>query len=92
MQAVEVTTMNTLPVKTPTPQEIIDDLVSEFGIKRIVFVNIARLLKRPRPPDLTPRHPDVEGLDNRLRADIGLPPLEGKRIYVDPILLTRRKM
>jgi hypothetical protein len=92
MQTGEVTTMNALPVKTPTPQEIIDDLVSEFGIKKIVFVTIARLFKRSRPPDRTPFHPNVYGLDNRLRADIGLPPLEGQRVYVDPMLLTRRNM
>lgn len=78
--------MNALPVKRPTPQDMIDDLIAEFGMKRVVLVTIARLFKRTRPPNLE-KQPDVDMLSDRMRADIGLPPQEhSQMVHIDPLL------
>jgi hypothetical protein len=80
--------MNALPIKTPTPQDIIDELVAEFGIKKVVIATIARLFKRTRPPNTAPvpKHPSVDQLSDRMRADIGLPPQEhGQPVKIDLI-------
>ena len=85
--------MNALPVKNPTPQEIIDDLIADVGILKVLFATVARMFKRTRPPDSTTfpgiaNQPGVDELNNHLRADVGLPPKEAGRIHVDPILMT----
>ena len=84
--------MNALPVKTPTPQEIIDDLIADVGIVKVALVTFARLFKRTRPPDSTTfpgiaRHPSVDMLDDRMRADVGLPPRVAQKIHVDSVFL-----
>lgn len=80
--------MNALPTKPATPKEIIDDLVADVGILKVVFVTIARAFKRTRPPNYKPL-PGVETLNDHLRADIGLPPREDHRAQVDRITMTR---
>lgn len=80
--------MNALPIKTPTPQNIIDDLVAEIGIKKVLLAIIARLFKRTRPPNVTyiENHQDVEHLSDRMRADIGLPPQDHvQQLKIDQI-------
>lgn len=80
--------MNALPIKTPTPQDIFDDLVTEFGINKMLLATIARLFKRTRPPSIASieHHPDVEHLSDRMRADIGLPPQDHlQQLKVDQI-------
>lgn len=89
----KVTTMNALPVKNSTPQEIIDDLVADVGIIKVIFATIARVFKRSRPPDsLTfpglAKQPGIDVLNNHLRADVGLPPKDAGQIRVDPILMS----
>ncbi|MCK0122279.1 MAG: hypothetical protein ABJO29_10285 [Yoonia sp.] len=85
--------MNALPIKTPTPQEIIDDLVAEFGIKKVVLATVARLFKRTRPPDLAvEKQPGVDGLSDRMRADIGLPPQDhAQQFKIDLITMGHMK-
>jgi hypothetical protein len=84
--------MNALPVKNPTPQEIIDDLIADVGILKVLFATVARMFKRTRPPDSATfpgiaRQPGVDELNDHLRADVGLPPKEAGRIRIDPILM-----
>ena len=86
--------MNALPVKTPTPQEIIDDLVADVGIVKVIFATLVRLLKRTRPPDSETypglaNQPGIDTLSDRLRADVGLPPKAQERIPVDLVFLMR---
>jgi len=88
--------MNALPVKNPTPQKIIDDLVADIGILKVAFVTLASFLKRSRPPDrLTlsrrEKQPGIDMLDDRLRADIGLPPRVDEKLTVDLLLMTRSR-
>jgi hypothetical protein len=85
--------MNALPVRGPTPQEIIDDLIAEFGIRKDVVATVARLLRRTRPPDiaLLRDQPGVADLGDRLRIDIGLPPLDqSQKIAIDLISAQQR--
>jgi hypothetical protein len=93
----DVTRMNALPVKNPTPQAMIDDLIATFGTKTVIFAMIARLFKRTRPPDSTTfpgiaDQPGVDQLTDHLRADIGLPPNEHNRIVIDPIIFGQPRM
>lgn len=77
--------MNALPVKSgPNLSEVIDELIANFGGRRVFLTIARRLLKRTRPPDTTglarlSNQPGVEHLDDRTRADIGLPPKETAR-------------
>lgn len=92
MQGRNVTNMNALPVKNPTPQQIIDDLIADVGIVKVTLVTFARLFKRTRPPDSTTfpgirDQYEVKYLDDRLRADVGLPPKENHRVKVDLVFL-----
>lgn len=85
--------MNALPVKTPTPQEIIDDLVADVGIAKVALVTFVRLFKRTRPPDSKTfpgigHERDIGILDDRLRADVGLPPKVDHRIHVDLVFMS----
>ncbi len=80
--------MNALPLKPQTPlSEVVDDLVADFGAKRVLLALVARLITRTRPPDTTGlpslhAQPGVEDLPDAVRADIGLPPKE-KRVQPD---------
>lgn len=78
-RAGHVTDMNALPVKNgPSLGELVDELIANFGGRRVFLAIARRLLKRTRPPDPTGLalrdQPGVELLDDRVRADIGLPP------------------
>lgn len=89
-----MTTMNALPIKNPTPQEIIDDLIADVGIVKVALVTFARLFKRTRPPDSTTfpgieKQPGVDMLSDRLRADVGLPPKVEQKIHVDLVFLNQ---
>ncbi|WP_298292985.1 hypothetical protein [uncultured Litoreibacter sp.] len=69
--------------------ELVDELVSSFGARRVLLAITARLIKRTRPPDTTGlpalhAQPGVDDLPDDIRADIGLPP---KRERVNPDLL-----
>ena len=82
LAAGHVTDMNALPLKQgPHLSEVVDGLIADFGLRRVLLALMARIVKRTRPPDTTSRHslaaqPGVEWLDDRVRADIGLPPKE----------------
>ena len=80
--------MNALPTKPPTPKEIIDDLVADVGIVKVVFVTISRAFKRTRPPNCKPS-PEAEMLSDRMRADIGLPPREDNSHKIYMITMSR---
>ena len=79
-----MTDMNALPLKNrPHLSEMVDELIADFGARRVLLALVARLIKRTRPPDTRPgratgqdlaAQAGVELLDDRVRADIGLPP------------------
>lgn len=82
-----MTKMNALPIKTPTPQDIIDELIADVGIKKVIWATITRLFTRTRPPDgrIENQH-GVDGLSDRIRADIGLPPQDhAQQVKIDLI-------
>lgn len=84
LAAGQMTDMNALPIKNrPHLSEMVDDLIADFGARRVLLALVARLIKRTRPPDTRPgratgqdlaAQAGVELLDDRVRADIGLPP------------------
>jgi hypothetical protein len=53
-----------------TPAREIRDLIARLGYRRFSLALLAALISRPGPV----RHPDVGGLSDYLRRDIGLPP------------------
>ncbi len=87
--------MNALPLKNPTPlAEVVDDLVANFGLRRVLLAVAARLFRNQHPPDSLSfpklgRQPGVETLSDHLRQDLGLPPDMHHRIHIDPIMLHR---
>jgi hypothetical protein len=88
--------MNALPInKSKLPSTIIDDLIADFGLKTVLLALAARIVRRRREKGSTDfpglsNQPGLEGLGDHLRRDLGLPPAQGRKIYVDPILLMRR--
>ncbi|MEM9583814.1 MAG: hypothetical protein AAGA08_11925 [Pseudomonadota bacterium] len=72
--------MNALPLKNiSTPQEVIDDLIADFGFRKVFLAIFARILRGTRPPDAIAveklvKNGALDHLPNDLRADIGLPP------------------
>ncbi len=72
--------MNALPLKNiSTPQEVIDDLIADFGFRKVFLAIFARILRGTRPPDAAEvktleYHKDLDHLPDSVRADIGLPP------------------
>lgn len=87
--------MNALPLKNPTPlAEVVDDLVANFGLRRVLLAVAARLFRKQHPPDSLSfpklgRQPGIETLSDHLRQDLGLPPDMHHRIHIDPIMLHR---
>ena len=87
--------MNALPLKNPTPlAEVVDDLVANFGLRRVLLAVAARLFRKQHPPDSLSfpklgRQPGIETLSDHLRQDLGLPPDMHHRIHTDPIMLHR---
>ena len=84
-----VTTMNALPIEPHTPlRETLDDLIHDYGLRQVTMALLRRLAKRTRPPDTKVglRAKDARQLDlmsDHLRADLGLPPAERHKAYVD---------
>ncbi|MEM7471552.1 MAG: hypothetical protein AAF340_09395 [Pseudomonadota bacterium] len=80
MRIGKVTDMNALPLKPgKSPADILDELIANHGARTVVLALASKLVKRTRPPDTTAGRallgqPHVDGLDDRLRADIGLDP------------------
>lgn len=76
----QLTQMNALHIKgTHTPHEVIDDLIADFGFRKVFLAIFARILRGTRPPDWVKmpklgHHPSVDDLPDSVRADIGLPP------------------
>jgi len=87
--------MNALPLNTPhTPREVIDDLIANFGFRRVFLAILSRMVRRSRPPDTAPfpelaRQAKVDGLSDHLRRDLGLPPNNNRRIEIDLISINR---
>ncbi len=83
--------MNAYPLKNGrTPGEVIDDLIADYGFRKVLFALAGRIIKRTRPPDTlpAPRLADQRGvdrLDDHVRRDIGLPPKERP----NPLFLTQ---
>lgn len=86
--------MNALPIQTiRPPRDVIDELVTNFGIRQVLLAVIKRMFKRSRPPDADELHralsrARVEGLSDHLRKDMGLPPDTQHRFEVELISIT----
>ena len=86
--------MNALPIKHQSPHDVIDNLIADFGIKRVLLALAARLFRR-KPAQAMDNFPNLENqpgvaqLDNHLRADLGLPPLTDRSPLVDQIITVR---
>ena len=84
--------MTALPLKTTnSPHAAIDDLIADFGIRPVLIAFVARLFRRkpqivPNVPE-TGRPPRVDGLNNHLRADLGLPPEDSNVRGIEQLLL-----
>jgi len=87
--------MNALPVKSPSAQELVDNLIAEIGLHRVALATFTRIFRRTRPPDTTPsantQMPDVYGLSAHMRADIGLPPKVEPPVRLDSIMMARHR-
>ena len=87
--------MNALPLDTNhTPREVIDDLVANFGFRRVLLAVLTQVFKRSQPPDAGPfprleAQDGVDGLSDHLRKDLGLPPNANRRLDVDLISINR---
>ena len=82
--------MNALPLDTTqTPREVIDELVANFGFRRVFLTVLSRMVRRSRPPDLMYKQADISVLDDHLRRDIGLPPCDRRRLEIDLIAINR---
>ncbi|MEO0929286.1 MAG: hypothetical protein AAFY14_01360 [Pseudomonadota bacterium] len=87
--------MNALPLKGPQPlADVVDDLVANFGLRRVVLAVAARLFRKQHPPDsasfpMLGRQRGVDTLSDHLRQDLGLPPDIHHKIHIDPIMLNR---
>ena len=87
--------MNALPLKNPKPlADVVDDLVTNFGLRRVLLAVAARLFRKQHPPDSLSfpklgRQPGIDTLSDHLRQDLGLPPDTHHRIHIDPIMLRR---
>ena len=81
--------MSARPLNTAQiPREVIDDLVANFGLRRVLFAVLTRIFRRTRPPDprgllRLARQPGVDELSDHLRRDLGLPPDNSRTIKVD---------
>ena len=88
--------MNALPLKPRVSlKQTIDDLIADYGVRPVLLTLIRRVLKRSRPPDavyapLLKDQPGIDALDDRLREDIGLPPIERPKVHVDMSVLFKR--
>ncbi|MDX8354687.1 hypothetical protein [Cognatiyoonia sp. IB215182] len=87
--------MNALPLKNPQPlTEVVDDLVANFGLRRVILAVAARLFRKQHPPDIQAqssqsKRRNVDLLSNHLRQDLGLPPQTHQQVRIDPIMLHR---
>ncbi|MEL6682491.1 MAG: hypothetical protein AAFQ09_07575 [Pseudomonadota bacterium] len=87
--------MNALPLKNHQPlAEVVDDLVANFGLRRVVLAVAARLFRKQHPPDSQnfpqlSRQVGVDALSDHLRQDLGLPPEMNRKVHIDPIGLKR---
>jgi len=88
--------MNAVSLKPDSSvAETIDKLIASHGLRAVVLAVSARLLKRSRPPDtkadLAARGlPELDLMDDRLRADIGLAPKEKGNPHVLLGMATQR--
>lgn len=86
--------MNALPIHTGRPpRDVIDELIASFGVRPVLFAVIKRMFKRSRPPDIEAHRlalsrARIEGLSDRLRKDVGLPPETPHRFEVHLISIT----
>jgi hypothetical protein len=80
--------MNAVSLKPETSvAETVDKLIANHGLWAVLLTVGTRLLKRSRPPDtvadLAVRGlPELDLMDDRLRADIGLDPKPEKAPHV----------
>lgn len=88
--------MNALPLDTnQTPRAVIDDLVANFGMRRVLLAVLTRVFRRSRPPDTGPfpmlaAQTNIDGLSDHLRKDLGLPPNANRRVEIDLISSNQR--
>jgi hypothetical protein len=92
----DVRLMNALPLKNRRePSEIIDDLIEDYGVRRVALAILSRIHKRSRPPDGVVRdrqvmEPRIDVLSDHLRRDLGLPPEGPPKAHVDLAIWARR--
>lgn len=90
--------MNALPLKPRASlRDHIDELIADYGVRPVLLAIAARIVKRSRPPDTLDapdlsKQPGIDRLDNRLRADIGLAPLEPSRSHLDLGFMFKRDL
>jgi hypothetical protein len=90
--------MNALPLKPRVSlRDAIDQLIIDYGFRSVILAIAGRVLKRSRPPDsaLMPdlkKQPGIDVLDNRMREDIGLPPLSTQRSLIELGFMVRRDL
>jgi hypothetical protein len=94
----QVSVMNALPIKNRRqPGEVIDDLIDDYGFRRVVLAIAARIIKRSRPPDGLIRSdtidaPRINVISDHIRRDLGLPPEGPPRAHVDLSIWARRDL
>ena len=83
--------MNANPVKPPISlHDTVDELVANFGAKKILFEILARRLRKIHPPDKKGRDLlTLDHLSDHVRKDIGLQPKSGGTQFFDPLMLKR---
>jgi hypothetical protein len=87
--------MSTLPLKNPqTLGAVVDELVANFGLRRVFLAVAARLFRKQHPPDSKSfpklaQQPGVDHLTDHLRRDLGLQPDTHHIVRIDPVMLHR---
>ena len=85
--------MNALPVKDRKfPSEIIDELIADYGFRKVALALVKRIMPRSRPPDARRAVPKVGVMSDHLRRDLGLPPEDKPLAYVDLSVWARRDL
>lgn len=75
-----------------TPQGEIDKLIADYGLRKILLVLAARLIRRLRPPDNKKQPAGGDTIPNYLRKDLGLPPEPPPRLVIDLVQLNKDRL
>lgn len=68
-------------------------MITDYGLRKILFALAGRLIRRPRPPDRTrKKESGLDVIPPYLRKDLGLPPQEPPRMIVDLTQLQKDRL